>query len=130
MLIFLHDVISWDVSVTSSVLKLFMKFWGTCFKFWLRPCSKSSSWVVFCCISLWLESRKQWILFDVSWLFRLLYSTTTLSRFTNCCSKESITSSLFFNCSLWNVMSSCNCFVKCYEFSAKTSLPQEISVSF
>ena len=25
-----------DVSVTSSTLKAFMKFWGSCFKFWLR----------------------------------------------------------------------------------------------
>ena len=32
MLIFLYDVIGWDVSVTSSMLKIFMKFRGTCFK--------------------------------------------------------------------------------------------------
>ena len=38
MLIFLlYDIISWDVNVTSPTLKVFMKFWGTCFKFWLRP---------------------------------------------------------------------------------------------
>ena len=34
-------------------------------------------------------------------------------------------SSLFFNCSPKNVMSSCNCFIKSSEFSAKRSLPQE-----
>ena len=37
MLIFLYEVISRNFSVTSSTLKAFMKFWGTCFKFWLRP---------------------------------------------------------------------------------------------
>ena len=37
VLIFLYDIISWDVNVTPSTLKVFMKFWGTCFKFWLRP---------------------------------------------------------------------------------------------
>ena len=36
MLIFLYDVISRDC-VMSLTLKTFMKFWGTCFKFWLRP---------------------------------------------------------------------------------------------
>ena len=36
MLIFLFDVNSWDVSVTSSTLKTFMKFWGTCFKLLFR----------------------------------------------------------------------------------------------
>ena len=50
--------------------------------------NKSLSWVVFCCTSLWLESREQWILSDISWLFRLLHSTTTLSRLANCCPKE------------------------------------------
>ena len=39
MLIFLNDVIIYDVCVTSSTSKTFMKFWGTCFKFWLRPYS-------------------------------------------------------------------------------------------
>ena len=38
MLIFLYELISWDISVTSSMLKLLMKFWGFCFKLWLRPC--------------------------------------------------------------------------------------------
>ena len=91
--------------------------------------NKNSSWVVICCTSLWLESREQWILSDVSWLFTSLHSTT-LSRFANWIVKEWIILSLSFNCSLWNVMSSCNCFIKCSEFSAKTSLPQDISVSF
>ena len=36
-LIFLYDIIRWDVSATSSTLKVFMKFWRTYFKFWLRP---------------------------------------------------------------------------------------------
>ena len=88
--------------------------------------SKSSSWVVFCCTSLWLESREQWILSDVSWLLTLLHSTTTFC-FANCCVKEWITLSLFFNCFLRNAMSSCNCFIRCSEFSAKTSLPEEIN---
>ena len=88
--------------------------------------NKSLSWVVFCCTSLWLESREQWILSDVSWLLTLLHSTTTFC-FANCCGKEWITLSLFFNCFLRNVMSSCNCFIRCSEFSAKTSLPEEIN---
>ena len=88
--------------------------------------SKSFSWVVFCCNSLWLESGQPWILSDVSWLLTLLHSTTSLSRFANCCSKDWLISSLFFNCSSKNVMSSCNCFIKSFEFSAKRSLPQEI----
>ena len=91
--------------------------------------NKSSSWVVFCCTSLWLESRQQWILSDVSWPFTLLHSTT-LSRFPNWIVKEWIISSLSFNCSLRNVMSSCNCFIKCSEFSPKTSLPQDIKCLF
>ena len=36
MLIFLYDVIIKDFNVTSSMSKTFMKFWGACFKFWLR----------------------------------------------------------------------------------------------
>ena len=36
MLIFPYDVISRDC-VMSLTLKTFIKFWGTCFKFWLRP---------------------------------------------------------------------------------------------
>ena len=36
MLIFLYDVIIWDLSVTISALKNFMKFWGICLKFCLR----------------------------------------------------------------------------------------------
>ena len=36
MLIFLFHVDSWDVSVTSSTLKTFMKFWGACFKLLFR----------------------------------------------------------------------------------------------
>ena len=39
MLIALYDVIIYDVTVTSSTLKTFMKLWGTCFKFWRRPCN-------------------------------------------------------------------------------------------
>ena len=38
MLIFLYHVIRWDVSVTTSTLKVFMNFWDICFKFWLRLC--------------------------------------------------------------------------------------------
>ena len=83
--------------------------------------SKSSSWVVLCCTSLWLESKEHWILSNISWLLTLLHSTTTFSHFANYCSKEWITSSLFFNCSLRNIISSCNCFIKRSEFSAKTS---------
>ena len=37
ILIFLYDVINWDASATSPMLKAFMKFWGTCFEFWLWP---------------------------------------------------------------------------------------------
>ena len=33
ILIFLYEVISWDVSV----MPCFYEIWGTCFKFWLRP---------------------------------------------------------------------------------------------
>ena len=36
MLLFLYGGISWGVSVRSSTLKTFMKFYSTCFKFWLR----------------------------------------------------------------------------------------------
>ena len=59
-----------------------------------------------------------------------LHSTTILSCFANCCSKEWIISSLFFDCSLRNVISSCNCFIKLSEFSTITSLPQEIRCLF
>ena len=52
---------------------------------------KSSSWAIFCCTYLWLESREQWTLSEVSWLLTLLHSTTVL-RFANYCSKEWITS--------------------------------------
>ena len=37
MLIFVYDVIIYDVSVTPSTIKMFMNFWGACFKFRLRP---------------------------------------------------------------------------------------------
>ena len=37
MLIALYDVISWDARVMPSTLKAFIKFGGTCFKFWRRP---------------------------------------------------------------------------------------------
>ena len=37
MLIFLYDVIIWDVSVMSTTLKTFVKIRCTCFKFWLAP---------------------------------------------------------------------------------------------
>ena len=49
---------------------------------------KSSSCLVFCCTSLWLESKEQFILCDVSWLLTWLHSTMKLQRFANCCSKE------------------------------------------
>ena len=38
ILIFLFDVNSLDVSMTSSTLKTLIKFWGACFKFLLRSC--------------------------------------------------------------------------------------------
>ena len=41
MLIFLYVIITWDVSVTTSLLKTYMEFWGTCFKFLLCPCKAS-----------------------------------------------------------------------------------------
>ena len=72
----------------------------------------------------WSGSTEQCILSDDSRLLYLLHSTTILSRFTNSCSKEWITSSLFFNCSLRNVMSFCNCFIERFEFSIKKSLIQ------
>ena len=53
---------------------------------------KSSSLAVFRCTYLWLESRENWTLSEVSWLLTLLHSTTALLRFANYCSKEWITS--------------------------------------
>ena len=66
----------------------------------------------------------------MNFIWLLLHSTTTLSRCANCCSNEWITLSLFFDYSLKDVMSSCHCFVKHPEFSAKKSLPQEIKCLF
>ena len=42
-----------------------------------------------------LQSAEQWILSDVSWLLAWSQSSTNLSRFANCWSKEWITSSVF-----------------------------------
>ena len=44
MLHFLYDVIIWGVSGTSSMLKSFMKFLGTCFKFWLSHFGLQHIW--------------------------------------------------------------------------------------
>ena len=52
MLIFLYDVIIYDVSVTPSTLKTFMKFWGTCFKFWLHPWSLCQQEIVFLALEI------------------------------------------------------------------------------
>ena len=41
MLIFLYDTITWDVTVTSSTFFFhFLKFWGTCSRFWLTTVFK------------------------------------------------------------------------------------------
>ena len=53
-----------------------------------------------------------------------MHLKTILSRLANCC-KECSISSLFFNYTLRNVISSCNGFIKRSEFSIKMSLPQE-----
>ena len=91
--------------------------------------NKSSSWVVFCCTSSWLQNREQWNLSDVSWLFTLLHSTTTLSRSLIVVVRSELLRLYFFNCSPRKVISSCN-FIKRSEFSAKTSLPQETKCLF
>ena len=91
--------------------------------------NKTSSWVVFCCTSLWLESKEQCILSDISQQLTWLHSTTILSRFTNCCSID-LFRHFRHHCFLTNVMPSRNCFIKPSEFSNKTSLPQEIKCLF
>ena len=92
--------------------------------------NKCSSWMVLCYIFLWLESTEQCILSDALWLLTWFHSTAILSRFANCYNKEWFTPPLFFNCSLGNVMSSCNYFIKRSQFSTKTSLPQEFKGLF
>ena len=68
MLILLYVIISWDVSVTSSKLKKFIKFWVTCFKFWLSLWEASYEIKI---SAIKTKTSQSTIILLMSWISRL-----------------------------------------------------------